>query len=161
MGLKLKPTKTDKAAHFKKTFVAHQREESLSSGEAIQQISAGDRAEGGDENTPLFRDESGKEVKYEDSNRVPKEALVTANLSDLGEDTHLLWIGVAIAYANSPFGRELIAGFIGLWLSGAKYDYLHATRDRLEQVRSAIAIESGMKLAVRPGPASGYAVKGC
>lgn len=83
-----------------------------------------------------------------------RKALTEARLEELAKGTHSLRIGGEKAYINSPAGGELVAGFMGLWLSGSKYDYMHAARDRRETAGNAKARENGTSLVFRQEPMS-------
>lgn len=133
VGISLKPTKIYQAGEqcFVPTFISYMNPESVSAGESILSILEKNRKWGRDEETPIFRNQDGEEISYEESNKELAKASNEANLSDLALDTHLLRIGGATAYANSPSGGELVAGFMELWLTNPKYDYMHATQEKL------------------------------
>lgn len=132
---------------------------SLSAREAIFKMLENDRRWDSDKDTPVFRDEQGKEITYTESSKELKEALKRANLQELATGTHSPRICGSTAYTNLPSGGELVAGFMGLWLSNPKYNYMHAAQYRLELVGTSITREDGAGLGVRPGLVSRYAGK--
>lgn len=50
----------------------------------------------------------------------------------MGGSTHSFRVGGAAAYANSPSGGAMVAGFMGLWKSKAQLDYMYACRPTVE-----------------------------
>lgn len=56
----------------------------------------------------------------------------------MAQGTCSLRIGGVTAYTNSPSRGELEECFMGLWLSNTKYDYMHVSRDKLENACSTI-----------------------
>lgn len=59
----------------------------------------------------MIRDEEGKEVIYEDSNKMIEKMLMETRF-EVARGTRLVRIGTA--YANSSAGGEVVAGFMGL-----------------------------------------------
>lgn len=160
VSLELKPTKTDQAGEkgFIKTLIVDDDADSLSAGYAILQMLASDKVGGDQTSIPLFRDKrSGEEISYELSKRRLKEVLIAAGLRYLATGCHCLRIGGATAYANYPNGGELVAGYMGLWVSGARFRYMHGCNGLLERAGLSVGKERGDTLSSRPGPVSSYA----
>lgn len=117
-----------------------------------------DPIENDEKYVPLFRNiQTNKEITYEHSSRRLKEVFTQAGFPELASGVHCLQIGGATAYANSPEGGDLIAGFMGLWLSDSKYSYMHACVGRLHRASLSVGREKGDDIAMRPGPVNAYA----
>lgn len=156
----MKPTKTDQAGEkgFQKTFVVDKTDDSLSAGYAILHMLKNDVVKGDQSTVPLFRDkETNREISYTYAKQRLKDVLIMAGLRSLATGIHSLRIGGATAYCNSPNGGEIVAGYMGLWVSDAKYAYFHGCNGLLEKAGYSIAREVGDTPAVRPGPVSTYA----
>lgn len=127
----------------------------MSTRQSIRLIVEGDREDEGAERVVLFRDPTtGCEVFYEASASALRRVLCRAGYPELASRTHSLRIWGGTVYANSPSGGELYDGFMGLWRSEARLDFLHACAPRLEADGVLIGRESEMELAEKPGAVS-------
>ena len=110
------------------------------------------------EQTPLFRDPTtNREIKYEHAKKRLKEVLRAAGLAHLASGLHSLRIVGATAYANSPAGGYMVAGFMGCCTSDVKYAFMHAYSAVLEKAGISVAREEGHIFAQRPGAVQAYA----
>lgn len=80
----------------------------------------------------------GSEIYLTESKRMMKGKVEEAGLGEAFIKWQSLRIGGSTAYANSPEGGTLTPGFIGLWTSGARRQYLHAYEKPLDRAGPAI-----------------------
>lgn len=146
-----------------KTFIIDTNREALSAGEAIRQMLNGDSVTNRDEQVPLFNNPTtGREVTYEESRKLMEWAFGEAGLNEMARYTRSLRIGGgSTAYSNSPQGRKLTAGFMGMWRLRASQDYMYARAPAIEAIGVAIGREKGKQISGRPGPVSRYAAGNC
>ena len=163
--LRMKPDKTHTVGDVvqEKTFPVDQDPFALSAGAAQAAMLAGDPL-GPDEDpefAPFFRDprpgRNGAELTYQVATDELRAALHAAGLGWLATGGHSLRIGGATAVANDPSGGEMMAMFMGCWVSKAMHKYPWALRDRVDATSFAMARGEGGELAVRPGPVATYA----
>lgn len=159
---RLKRSKTDQSGEtqFKKTFLVDHRPSSISEGAAIS-ARLHNRVNKDDwdhVNTPLFLNpDTVKDLTITASLSMLKSKVREAVLSQTHIKGHSLRIEGATAYANSTSGGAINAGFLGLWASGARCNYMDAYRRSLELAGLAVSRETGVVLATRPGPVGTYA----
>lgn len=111
-----KPSNTDQEGgrKFETGFVIDQESQSLSAGKALWDMLRKDQEVGRPEDTPLFRKHRrGEKVTYEESSAHMNNALKMERVDASGFSTRSLRMEGATAYANSPAGGELVAGFMG------------------------------------------------
>lgn len=172
LTLRMKPNKTNPTAETaqEKTFPIQRplpggdpASTPLSSGAALADMLAGDpTAAGLDEATvPLFRDprpgKNGAELSWVDASAELRRVLLACGLAELAHGAHSLRIGGATAAANDPTGGDMVAMFMGFWVSKSRFRYTWALRDRIERTSMSMACGVGGELAVRPGPVAAYA----
>lgn len=98
-----------------------------------------------------------KEITIVSSRKLLEAKVKEAGPSPQHIKGHSLRIGGATAYAKSPEGGSITAGFLGLWASEARWTHMHAYRRPLELAGLAVARETGAKLAVTSGLVGSYA----
>lgn len=162
MRWRLKISKTDPSGEqgFEKTFLVDGSRDAIYAGFAISFMLhlRGYNDEWDILTTPKFLEpDTGKEVPLSSSRRMLAEKVREAGLSPQHVKGHSIRIVVATAYANSPEDRSIMAEFTRLWASGARWAYMHDYRRPLELSGLAVARETVVVLAVRPGLVSAYA----
>jgi len=117
-----------------------------------------DPSEGDQRHIPIFRHaDTSKELTYEEAAKWFEFFLRKAGFPEVYDGLHSLRAGGATAYANTPFGGSLAAGFMGLWSSEAKNRYFHGCCEYLESTGDIVAGLRTQELALRPGPVDSYA----
>lgn len=154
------PSKTDPAGErgFEKCFVIDTYPDALSAGPSLWDMLNKDREVCQRVVTPLFRkDHTETEVTYEEARAALSREITAAVIDTAGHSPHSLRVGGSIAYANSPNGGELVAGYMGLWTSKAGDGYLRAGSQVLELAGWSIGLEVGDACVLRPGAVYIYA----
>lgn len=158
----LKPNKTDQGGenHFEKTFMVNEDRSAISASFSISSLfhKREYRNDWDHLSIPLFLDpDTGKEITIARSRKMLAMKAQEAGLSLYHIKGHSLRIGGATEYANTPEGCSITASFLDLRVSRAGCSYMHAYWSPLELAGLAVERESGVELAVRPGPVGTYA----
>lgn len=150
MRWRLKLNKTDQGGEnrFEKTFPVDGNRSDISAGFEIYRPShkRGYRDVWDHHNTQLFMDpDTGKEITIASSRKLLAMKLREAGISPKHIKSHSLRIKgrEGTAYAKSPEGCSITAGFLGLWSLGARWSYMNAYRRPIELAGLEVAREAG------------------